>query len=290
MDVRERWPHGEAALEEFVLSILDRRQSEMHTAMPVRVIKDSDGHTVALQPLIKRVMRKPDGSTELIDFPTISDVPVQFASGGGVTTTHPVKEKDEGIAIISSRSFDNWLQSGGEQNQGDARMHDMSDAFYIPGVRSNPRKLNNVSTTSTQMRSDDGKHFTDLHPEKGITHSVDGGKHVVSILKDGGIKLAAEGGKSVIDMAKGGGISIDSAMSLAVKAARGIDMKGALNVDGKVSSTKPIGGGVFAGVLQGGIGALLAILAMSALQIATSGHPEGVQQASYRLAALWSRP
>lgn len=289
MDVRERWPHGEAALEEFVLSILDRRQSEMHTAMPVRVVKDSDGHTVALQPLIKRVMKKPDGSTELIDYPTLSDVPVQFASGGGVTTTHPIKEKDEGIAIIASRAFDNWFQQGGEQNQGDARMHDMSDAFYIPGVRSTPRKLKNVSTTSTQMRSDDGKHFTDLHPEKGITHSVDGGQHVMSILKDGGIKMAVEGGKHVIDMAKGG-ISIDSAMSLAVKAARGIDMKGALKVDGKISSSQPIGGGVLAGVLQGGIGALLAILALGAVQIATTGHPEGVQQASYRLAALWSRP
>lgn len=290
MDIRERFPHGEAALEEFVLSILDRRQSEMHTAMPVRVVKDSDGHTVALQPLVKRVMKKPDGSTELIDFPTLSDVPVQFASGGGVTTTHPIKEKDEGIAIIASRSFDNWFQQGGEQNQGDARMHDMSDAFYIPGIRSTPRKLKNVSTTSTQMRSDDGKHFTDLHPEKGITHSVDGGQHVMSILKDGGIKMAVEGGKHVIDMAKGGGISLKSAMKVAMDASQGFDLKGALKVDGKVTSTQPIGGSLLGNVLSGGFGALLAILALGTLQIAAGSHPEGVQQASYRLAALWSRP
>lgn len=289
MDVRERWPHGEAALEEFVLSILDRRQSEMHTAMPVRVIKDSDGHTVGLQPLIKRVMKKPDGSTELIDYPTISDVPVQFASGGGVTITHPIKEKDEGIAIISSRSFDNWLQSGGEQNQGDARMHDMSDSFYIPGVRSNPRKLKNVSTTSTQMRSDDGKHFTELHPQNGIKHSVDDGKHVTTISPEDGIKMIADAGKHVMTLHPKNGIGMKTAMALAMEASRGLDVKGAMKVDGKVTSTQPIGGGLLAGVLQGGIGALLAILAISALQIATSGHPEGVQQASYRLAALWSR-
>lgn len=289
MDTRERWPSGEAALQEYVLSLIDRRQSEMHTAMPVRVVKDSDGHTVALQPLIKRVMKKPDGTTTLIDYPVISDVPVQFASGGGVTVTHPIKEKDEGIAIIASRAFDNWFQQGGEQNQGDARMHDMSDAFYIPGVRSNPRKLKNVSTTSTQMRSDDGKHFTDLHPEKGITHSVEDGKHVVSIMKDGGIKLAAEGGKHIVDLAKGG-ISIDSAMKLAIKAAQGVDMDGALKVKGKVSSTLPIGGGVLGGILQGGVGALLGMIAMGTLMAATSTPPrDAVQQATYRLAALWSR-
>ncbi len=79
-------------------------------------------------------------------------------------------------------------------------------------------------------------------------------------------------------------------MSLAVKAARGINMDGPLKVKGKISSDQPIGGGVLAGILQGGIGALMVILALGALQIAAIGHPEGVQQASYRLAALWGRP
>lgn len=231
----------------------------------------------------------PDGTQKFVDLPLIPEAPIQFPSGGGATFTHPIKEGDEGIYIVASRSIEQWMQQGDAQPQADTRMHSLSDGWYIPGSRSNPRKLKNVSTTAAQLRSDDGKHFSELHPKDGIKHSVGDGKHVVTLNPDGGIKLAADAGKHIIDLTKGG-ISIDSAMSLAVKAARGIDMKGALKVDGKISSSQPIGGGVLAGILQGGIGALLAILALSALQIAATGHPEGVQQASYRLAALWGQP
>lgn len=285
MDLRARFDSD----DELFNTIVDAVRAKVHTAIPVKLTQDSDGHTVSLQPLVKFTQRMPDGTQKFVQLPVISDAPINHHSGGGVTITHPHKKDDEGIYLIASRSLDNWFQQGDVQPQADTRMHSLSDGFYIPGVRSTPRKLKNVSTTSTQIRSDDGKHFSELNPKDGIKHSVGDGKHVVTMNPDGGIKLAADGGKHIIDLAKGG-ISIDSAMSLAVKAARGIDMKGALNVDGKVTSTKPIGGSVLAGVLQGGIGALLAILALSAMQIAATGHPEGVQQASYRLAALWSRP
>ncbi len=72
--------------------------------------------------------------------------------------------------------------AGGEQPQIDARMLSHSDGFYLPNVRSTPRKLQNVSTTSTQVRSDDGKHYSDWNPTTGtITHSVEGGKHVSTV-------------------------------------------------------------------------------------------------------------
>lgn len=67
------------------------------------------------------------------------------------------------------------------------RAGSQSDGFYIPGVRSTPRKLKNWSGKSTQMRSDDGKHFVDIDPAGTITTSVDGGKHVTTISKDSGI-------------------------------------------------------------------------------------------------------
>ncbi len=76
----------------------------------------------------------------------------------------------------------------------DARRHSLSDAIYLPGVRNTPRKLKDVSTTAAQIRSDDGKHYSELDPKKGITHSVDGGKHVVSMSPEDGIKLLADAG------------------------------------------------------------------------------------------------
>lgn len=289
MDIRERWPSGEAALQEYVLSIIDRRQAEMFAVMPVRVTKDSDGHTVSLQPLIKRVQKMPDGSTKTVEFPVITDAPVQFSSGGGTTFTHPVKESDEGLALISTLAFDNWHQEGGIQNQSSAKSGALTNAIYLAGIRSTPRKINNISTTTAQLRSDDGKHYSEIHPKDGIKHSVDNGRHVVTMSPDTGIKLAAESGKHVVELLKSG-ITIDSAMKLGIKAAQGVDMKGALKVDGKISSNLPIGGGVLGGILQGGIGAILGMIAMGALMAATSAPPQdAVQQATYRLAALWSR-
>jgi hypothetical protein len=55
------------------------------------------------------------------------------------------------------------------QPQIDARMHDLSDGFAMMGFRSTPRALSGVSTTSTQIRSDDGLHVIDLHPGTGLT-------------------------------------------------------------------------------------------------------------------------
>lgn len=275
--------------EEALESILDRRLMSLHTAIPVRVVKDSDGHTVSLQPLLKRMFQTPDGKQTLVDFPVLTDVPINFASGGGSTFTHPVKEKDEGMAIIASGSIDAWFQNGGEQPEMDARRHSLSDAIYLPGVRNTPRKLKNVSTAAAQLRSDDGKHFTELDPAKGIKHSVDDGKHVVSMSPEDGIKLLADAGKHVMTLHPKNGVGIETAMALAMKAAKGLDVKGALKVDGKVSSTQPIGGSVLAGVLGGGIGAVLTTLAIVGALMATSAPPEGVQQASYRLAAIWGR-
>lgn len=273
-------------IEEAVESILDRRMTSLHTAVPVRVVKDSDGHTVSLQPLLKRMFQTSEGKQTLVDYPVLTDVPINFASGGGFSFTHPIKERDEGLALIASGSLDAWFQNGGEQPEMDARRHSLSDAIYLPGVRNTPRKLQNVSTTAAQMRSDDGKHFSELDPAKGITHSVDNGKHVVTMSPQDGIKLLAEGGKQVMNLTKTG-ISIDSAMSLAIKASQGMDLKGALKVDGKVSSTQPIGGSVLAGVLGGGIGAALAALVIVGALAASSAPSEGLQQASYRLAAIW---
>ncbi len=93
------------------------------------------------------------------------------------------------MALIASGSIDAWFQNGGEQPETDARRHSLSDAIYLPGVRNTPRKLNNVSTTAAQIRSDDGKHYSELDPKKGITHSVDGGKHVVSMSPEDGISF-----------------------------------------------------------------------------------------------------
>lgn len=143
-------------------TIADAVQAKIHTALPVTPSKDADGHTIELQPTIKSTQLMPDGSTQLVTLPVLSDVPVLHSGGGGIYTTHAHKTGDEGVVILTGRSHDEWFQEGGVQQQADARMHSLSDGFYLPGAHSTPRKLKGVSKNSTQTRTDDKKSVHDV--------------------------------------------------------------------------------------------------------------------------------
>lgn len=156
-----------------LVSVVYGLMKNMWHSLPV-IAQSSDGHTMKAQSSVHGSFTDPGTgkiTTGLMEI--ISDIPVHFAGGGGVTHTHPVKQGDEGILQLLSRPQDSWWQNGGSNNDPiDARMHDLSDARYIPGGRSNPRKMNPApSASSGQARSDDGKHVVDYHPQNGITHA-----------------------------------------------------------------------------------------------------------------------
>jgi len=183
---KERWDD----LTEVIRTGSERAQSKLWTALPVKVMEDSDGFTVTIKSLVKGKQTDREGSQSDVEMPEMPDVPVQFTAGGGFTITHPIKKGDEGIAIFSSRCIDGWWDKGDVQPQALQRWHSLSDAMYIPGVRSKPRKLGGppdeqandyrvrgvqtapkgtpASTTSVQIRSDDGKYYIELGPDGAV--------------------------------------------------------------------------------------------------------------------------
>lgn len=150
----------------------------LHVAIPVRVMKNSDGKTVSAQPTVKARQTMPDGTVQEVDYPEMSGL-ARFASGGGLSDTHPIAEGDEGLAIMASLSFWNWREQGGTQSQVDGRRHDLSDAVYISGIRSVPRDLKGISSTSMQRRSDDKQTVHDTS-HTGITSVREGAAHQVN--------------------------------------------------------------------------------------------------------------
>lgn len=96
-----------------------------------------------------------DGSKTFSDYPPLSLVPVIFLGGGGFSVTWPIAAGDECLLIFHDRAFDNWFTNGAGLPPPVGNLHDISDAFCIVGLRSGPRALGGVSTTSMQMRSDD---------------------------------------------------------------------------------------------------------------------------------------
>jgi hypothetical protein len=122
--------------------------------------------TAKVQPAIRGIFRQKDGSAKIVTMPQCLDVPVQFIGGGGFSHTFPLAQGDEGLLVFASRCIDAWWQSGGVQNPVEIRADQLSDAFFIPGFRSVPRVLSNISTTTTQLRSDDGTMFVEVGPDQ----------------------------------------------------------------------------------------------------------------------------
>lgn len=99
----------------------------------------------------------PTGVKTFQPFAPLLNVPVIFPQGGGFILTFPVTEGDECLVVFNDREIDNWFQSGGTNSVPTTlRLHDMADAVCYVGMRSNPRGIANISTTTTQLRSVDG--------------------------------------------------------------------------------------------------------------------------------------
>lgn len=123
--------------------------------------------TCSVQPSIQVMVYDKKGKGKFQNLPLCVDVPLQFIGGGGYTATFPMANGDEGLISFACRCIDAWWQSGGVQPQAELRMHDLSDGFFIPGFRSQARKLSNISATSAQLRSDDGTNYVDVNKTTG---------------------------------------------------------------------------------------------------------------------------
>lgn len=172
MDRRERTEN----LEEAVMAALDGFQAGIWTALPCVVDNykpaDLGNGTVDVKPCIQARLQKPTGEFVWVDLPMLVDCPVVFPGGGGFTLTFPIQRGDEILVVFSSRCIDAWYQLGSPakesgdgiqtQPQLDLRLHDLSDGFAIAGVKSCPRSIPDISTTTTQLRSDDGATFVEV--------------------------------------------------------------------------------------------------------------------------------
>ena len=103
----------------------------------------------------------PDGSRTLAEYPLLLNVPVIFPSGGGFTLTFPIADGDECVVLFNTQ-IDNWLAQGAGQPPTVGRVHDLSDGIAIVGIRNNTRALSGVSTSTAQLRSDDGTTYVEV--------------------------------------------------------------------------------------------------------------------------------
>ena len=176
MDLKERFSDGEAALRVAMRGLMAR----VWTALPATVVSyNAAAGTIVAQPTIQAVQQAQNGTLSNITLPVLPDVPVVFPSGGGCTLTFPIAPGDECLVVFASRAIDAWWQSGGVQPQIEPRMHDLSDGFAIFGPRSKPSVAPNASSSTTQLRSDDGATYIELNATGQL----------VNVVAPGGVKI-----------------------------------------------------------------------------------------------------
>jgi phage baseplate assembly protein gpV len=140
--------------QEAIRSAIEGNQAEMWTGLPGIVQSyDDKAITVTVQPAIKILYTGPDLVQKFTQMPVLLDVPVYFPRGGGVTMTYPIAAGDECFVVFSSRCIDEWWDQGGIQETHSLRKHDLSDGFAFVGPFSQKTKIDKVSTTTVQLRS-----------------------------------------------------------------------------------------------------------------------------------------
>lgn len=177
-DIRQLVGDEQQALK---LAMLDT-QSRIWTALPGIIDQfDPDTMTAVIHLAIRGTQQAPDGGWSQAPIYQLVDVPVVFPHGGGCSLTFPLAKDDECLVAFASRCIDAWWQSGGMQVAMDQRMHDLSDAFAIPGPYSQVKKPGNISRNTTQLRSHDGSTFVELDPVGRL----------VNVVAPGGMKITA---------------------------------------------------------------------------------------------------
>lgn len=180
-----------------------------------------DGTFCVVQPAIQAAILDPLKGTRVdTNISQLLDVPIVFPRGGQYTMTFPVKAGDEALVIISSRCIDNWWAHGGVQPQRELRMHDLSDGFALVGPFSQATKISNISTTTVQLRSNDGTLFWELDAPNKIARLI---TPDASVTVDGN-------NKNVVADVDGTTFSINQGSIVAT--ATNITLNGSLTVNG----------------------------------------------------------
>lgn len=133
-------------LEQIINSAIRSQLMDFKVCLPVRVEKyNKDRQEVDVQPLLKKQYRLND---KVVSLPIIPSVPVNFTSSNGGKTyiVVPIKVGDLGYVVVCDRSIDKWLSgSGQEVLPEDVRIHNLTDAIFVPGLRpfQNPLTIDN---------------------------------------------------------------------------------------------------------------------------------------------------
>ncbi|EPE4190846.1 Gp138 family membrane-puncturing spike protein [Yersinia enterocolitica] len=212
-------------LAETLRTLQSSVSSQLRVSMP-GVVQSFDAESVTCD---IQIGIKGESGGESTNLSVLTNVPVLFPRGGGVTMTFPIKAGDECLLIFGDRCIDFWHQSGDIQETVDEREHDLSDAFAIIGPQSQAKKISGISTSAAQFRSDDGSTYFEIDPTtKKIKIVAPGGLDVVTPKAEFSAEVLVNGLFTFL-----GGLVGSAAAGVSAKISGAIEFVGTLTSNGK---------------------------------------------------------
>lgn len=163
---------------------------DLHVSMPGKIdTYNYEYQRADVKPLLKKEYLK---DKEVVSLPVIPSVPVQFpsANGGNARMTFPIKEGDLGTLIFYDRSVEDWLSGdGSEVLPKEFRLHDLTDAIFIPGVSTEKNKLTIENEDDVFIVNSDSK--IQLSPDGTIL--IENSDSKIKINQNGDIDIESSG-------------------------------------------------------------------------------------------------
>lgn len=131
-------------------------KKDINTCIPAVIISfDKDTQLASLQIGVNMV----DNHDNQYKHAPIILCPVFFVGNSNYIIEHEINKGDEGILVFSQRCIDDWVVDGGTVNQDVIRFHDINDAMFIPGIRSQKNKIENFENNGIKLRNKDNSNF-----------------------------------------------------------------------------------------------------------------------------------
>lgn len=149
-----------------------------HREAMKKVATSIPGHVIAFDPATQHAqiqigVTRVDVNGETFEPPTLIEVPVAFIGGVEYYQEHQIDVGTEGIIHFSQRCIDGWKTTGGIAQNPILRFHDLQDAMFIPGLRSQPNVITDHANNGIRWRNKDGTHYVWLKND-GTIESTNG--------------------------------------------------------------------------------------------------------------------
>lgn len=170
-----------SSLTEYTKRTFFEMMKDVATSIPGHVLA-FDPETQLAQIQIGIVTTRINGTT--FEPSPIIEVPVYFM-GGDFAVEYQIDVGNEGFILFSQRCVDGWKNTGGVANNPILRFHDMSDAVFFPGIRSQPNVISGFENDGIRLRNKTGAHYVWLKNDGTIELKNENGN--VTMTPDGTI-------------------------------------------------------------------------------------------------------